>query len=434
MIDEKKNKELEDLFRNKLEESEVEPGGDLTGHFMRRLGRKEFMRFNARRINIFYAGAVFAVAATVSGMLLVSPEHKKSNKDILNEQVPKVELTKPEESVQDVIYNKDQNKHESVILPDNDTKNVRPSHVEPEGTLRTKEEISPVKTDARSVRIVKEDHTNNVSLSNTETLKAAFEASVTSGCVPLNVTFRNLSSGAEKSEWSFGDGGNSSENEVNYIYDLPGTYEVILTITSESGRQAVVTTMVEAWPRPKASFEIPETDLSLSDEDIMFNNLSTDASKYIWYFGDGFSSEDFEPTHKYEKYGKYDVVLVAISENGCTDSVSIVDAFTDSGLYLRFPNAFTPDANGPSGGYYSQKSDLNNQVFHPVSSGVVNYDLKIYSKQGLMVFETDDLLEGWDGYYKGRLCSPGVYIWKVRATYRNGAQIVMSGDVTLLNY
>jgi phosphoketolase len=39
---------------------------------------------------------------------------------------------------------------------------------------------------------------------------------------------------------------------------------------------------------------------------------------------------------------------------------------------------------------------------------------------------------GWDGYLKGQLCEQGVYIWKVRGTYKNGEPFVKMGDVTLL--
>ena len=73
-------------------------------------------------------------------------------------------------------------------------------------------------------------------------------------------------------------------------------------------------------------------------------------------------------------------------------------------------------------------------MFHPVASGVASYNLKIYNKVGLLVFESSDIEMGWDGYYKGQLCPPGVYVWKVRGTYRNGQAIVMAGDVTLISY
>ncbi len=113
---------------------------------------------------------------------------------------------------------------------------------------------------------------------------------------------------------------------------------------------------------------------------------------------------------------------------------TVSDVVNDDGLFLRFPNAFVPNTAGPTGGYYNQRTDEQNQVFHPIASGVDSYNLKIYSKAGMLVFESNDPAMGWDGYYKGQLCGPGVYVWKVRGTYRNGQPIIMAGDVTLINY
>jgi PKD repeat protein len=259
-------------------------------------------------------------------------------------------------------------------------------------------------------------------------------ASVTSGCVPLHVSFRNHDAAAGATEWSFGDGGSSYENNPDYIYDLPGTYEVSLTLTDPRGRKTVATEVIEAWAEPSASFEIRQNDPWGESGQASFINLSTGAVQYLWDFGDGTFSTLSDPSYKYERPGSYNVTLVAYSENGCADSLTINDAFTDNGTYIRFPNAFMPNAGGPTGGYYNQRTDEDNQVFHPVTSGVASFNLKIYNKVGMLVFESDDIAMGWDGYYKGQICTPGVYVWKVRGTFRNGQPVVMAGDVTLLNY
>ena len=51
---------------------------------------------------------------------------------------------------------------------------------------------------------------------------------------------------------------------------------------------------------------------------------------------------------------------------------------------------------------------------------------------GILIFETNDINIGWDGYFKGQLSNSGVYIWKVRGKYRNGEPFTKMGDVTLL--
>jgi PKD repeat protein len=170
----------------------------------------------------------------------------------------------------------------------------------------------------------------------------------------------------------------------------------------------------------------------IPDDEIRFINYSTDAVKYHWNFGDGTYSELFEPHHKYSKYGNFDVTLTVYNEFGCPHSMLIQNAFSGLKYFLEFPNAFIPNPDGSSGGVYSSKSDESAQVFHPSYSGVSEYQLKIFSKIGILIFESNDINIGWDGYFNGQLSNSGVYIWKVRGKYRNGEPFTKMGDVTLL--
>ena len=139
-----------------------------------------------------------------------------------------------------------------------------------------------------------------------------------------------------------------------------------------------------------------------------------------------------QPIHRYAEYGSYNVSLEVTSEYGCSDSQTVSNAFSGSEYYINFPNAFIPNMQGPTGGYYSSKSDEDAQVFHPAFSGISDYQLKIFSKLGILIFESSDINIGWDGYLNGKLCEPGVYIWKVRGSFRNGEPFTKMGDVTLL--
>jgi hypothetical protein len=112
----------------------------------------------------------------------------------------------------------------------------------------------------------------------------------------------------------------------------------------------------------------------------------------------------------------------------------VSNAFTGKGNFIDFPNAFLPNLNGPLGGHYSSSADDAASIFHPVSSGVSEYQLRIFSKSGMLIFESNDINIGWDGYYKGSLCQSGVYIWKVRGNYINGESFTKMGDLTLLKY
>ncbi len=430
MTEEEKDTDLGNLFRNKLEENEMVAESDLTGRFMRRLDRKEFLRFNPARFNIWYLAAA-AAGLTIAGLLIFTSPRNGT-------VVPGNQTPQPEMPVVAVNTDETDSRQAENITPGVTETKTASGAVKAEaapGGITDRPGVISTPTGAAVNEIaVKGFGQNDPSEVLTSAPMAVIKASVKSGCVPLHVRFASPGTEGYATAWNFGDGGLSSVNNPDYIYDLPGIYDVTLTVTDTRGRVSTATTTIEAWARPRASFEISQNNQFSDDDKVLFTNLSAGAVQFLWNFGDGTFSTMSDPSYKYARPGRYDVTLVAYSENGCADSLTINDAFTDKGSFIRFPNAFMPNTGGPTGGYYNQLTDMDNQVFHPVVSGIAAYNLKIYSKVGLMVFESSDTEVGWDGYYKGQLCSPGVYVWKVRATYRNGQQIVMAGDVLLLNY
>ena len=430
MTEEERDNDLGNLFRNKLEENEMVAGSDLTGRFMRRLERKEFLRFNPARFNVFYLAAA-AAGLAVAGLLLFSPP--RNSDGTAEDQTPHSEMTVIAYDTNDTVLRQKDTVTTKVAERKTASGTVKAETAPGGVTDRPAAIIIPAGETGNEIRVNGSGQTDaSVTLASSPI--AIIEASVTYGCVPLHVRFTGPANEGLRAEWTFGDGGSSSVNNPDYIYDLPGKYEVTLTVTDNRGRMSTATTTIEAWARPAASFEISKNDQLSDDDKVTFINLSAGAVQFLWDFGDGTFSTLSDPSYRYSQAGRYDVTLVAYSESGCQDSLTINDVFSDKGSFIRFPNAFMPNTGGPTGGYYSQRSDMDNQVFHPVVSGVAAYNLKIYSKAGLMVFESSDPEMGWDGYYKGQICNPGVYVWKVRGSFRNGQQIVMAGDVILLNY
>jgi gliding motility-associated-like protein len=68
------------------------------------------------------------------------------------------------------------------------------------------------------------------------------------------------------------------------------------------------------------------------------------------------------------------------------------------GNEILIPNAFTPNLDGSTGG--SRYSSGRNDVFYPVTEGVIAYKMQIYNRWGEILFDTDDTSRGWDGYYR----------------------------------
>ncbi|TFH34572.1 MAG: PKD domain-containing protein [Bacteroidia bacterium] len=281
---------------------------------------------------------------------------------------------------------------------------------------------------------------NNMMLENDpETTKlvrqspsSIFNVSTFSGCLPLTVSFENNSLNYDTCIWEFGDGGYSSLANPVWIFDEKGEYVVTLVTFGENGQNAVSRRIITVYPIPEARFEISAGDVHLPEEEVLFYNYSINAISWEWNFGDGTGSTSFEPRHKYRKAGSYTVSLFARSEFGCVDSMSVTNAFDDNSCFVRFPNVFIPNEGGPTGGYFTNRSDELDEVFHPVWSGVTQFNLRIFSRMGILVFETGDINIGWDGYIKGKKAEPGVYIWKVRGQFKNGEIFVQAGDVTIL--
>ena len=255
------------------------------------------------------------------------------------------------------------------------------------------------------------------------------------GCKPLTVTFSNISQYGVTYEWDFGDGGKSTlENPPPYTYFNAGTYTVSLRVVGPGGDVdiEVKQNIVVVNETPIAFFDLNPKTVVVPTQAVQFFNFSNFADSYVWDFGDGnFSTAPF-PSHNYTEEGAYTVTLFVANNFGCRDTFVLpTEVIAESRGEVQFPNAFTPNSAGPTGGIYDPNS-INNEVFFPVSDGVLGYHLMIFNRWGELLFESKDVNIGWDGYYRGQLCQQDVYVWKVVAQLSNGNELVKVGDVTLL--
>jgi len=256
------------------------------------------------------------------------------------------------------------------------------------------------------------------------------------GCVPLTVNFTNLTKYGDPESylWDFGEGESISRNEnPTHTYYDPGVYSVKLEATNESGVTDIIVKkfIIEAYPNPHADFTVRPEQVKLPDDPIYTTNLSFEADKYFWDFGDGNTSIEIEPAHAYTDTGRYDITLIATTDYGCADTVvyeNIVEVI--DGNEIRIPNAFTPTLDGPTGG--NRYNEGRNDVFYPVTEGVIAYHMQIYNRWGELLFDTTDTGKGWDGYYKGKLCAPDVYVYKIDFKFRDGREVMKFGDVALI--
>ena len=86
---------------------------------------------------------------------------------------------------------------------------------------------------------------------------------------------------------------------------------------------------------------------------------------------------------------------------------------------LFVPNAFTP------------LSDKNN-LFKPAQADVSDYRMNIYNRQGVLVFDSEDITHGWDGRSKGEVCPSGTYVYVISFRDTEGTPHTQKGTLMLL--
>jgi PKD repeat protein len=260
---------------------------------------------------------------------------------------------------------------------------------------------------------------------------AAFVPDIDSGCVSLTVSMTNNSIYGETYLWEFDDGTRSNEFEPTHTFTEAGFYQVKLTVSGEGGVDYAFHEF-EVFELPELDFFVEPVLVMLPDELVKTFNLSKYGTRYQWDFGDGTTYEAKDTVHQYTQVGIYDVALTAWTEHGCEAYMIIPEAVTVIGEgSIMYPNVFRPSASGPTYGAYNASEHMN-EIFYPVHEGVVKYDFTVYNRWGERLFETTDITQGWDGYYDGKLCPQGVYVWKAIVSYGNGKSEILSGDVTLL--
>ena len=88
---------------------------------------------------------------------------------------------------------------------------------------------------------------------------------------------------------------------------------------------------------------------------------------------------------------------------------------------MQLPSAFTPDYNGIN--------DLF-RIKYPFPAK--EFKLTIFNRWGQKIFETSDMLKGWDGKFNGMEQPMDVYAWIVSITYTDDKRENKKGLVTLV--
>jgi len=175
---------------------------------------------------------------------------------------------------------------------------------------------------------------------------AQFTPKYDSGESPLTVEFdatesRDPDGSIDIYAWDFGDGVTASGVSAIHIYDTPGTYTVILTVTDDDGATNIIpsqaTIVVSPPPPPNlpptASFtatpQIGVAPLTVEFNITAFNDPDGTIVSYDWDFGDGHTASTLSDVNvsnifTAETTTTYTVTLTVTDDDGATSTCTEV--------------------------------------------------------------------------------------------------------------
>jgi gliding motility-associated-like protein len=223
-----------------------------------------------------------------------------------------------------------------------------------------------------------------------------------------------LTSGALTYDWRPSSGITQAGDQIFVANpDFSTNYKIIGT--SPSG--CVDSTNYNITVHPTPFINLGEDQYLFTCEPVILDaGQGTGSDRYEWQ--DGSRRQHF----KVEENGTY---WVKVSNNGCTVIDTIKVQICEG--YIWMPTAFTPNSDGVNETFQARSSDLT-----------VKFQMYIFSRNGMLVFQTDDITTGWDGMnLKGEICPSGVYVWKIvyqgDGTTSPGVEKTQSGIVTHLH-
>ncbi len=235
-------------------------------------------------------------------------------------------------------------------------------------------------------------------------------------CFPLKAHFIVIDSvikdTVKKWSWNFNDG-SQPDTLKNPVHQFSATnlYNIILNATFKNGCTYAYSQskQMTVYPLPIAKINVSKDTIEMRTPLYFSDASSGNIKKWLWNLGDSTKSTEQNFYHNYTIVGDIPVTLKVTTADSCVDSDTIIVTIIPK---KEIPNAFTPDNDGI------------NDVF------MKNVDLKILNRWGQILYEGKD---GWNGYYKGELVSPGTYFYIILIEdYKGKDPVKYTGSVTLI--
>ncbi len=213
--------------------------------------------------------------------------------------------------------------------------------------------------------------------------------------------------------WNTGD-----TTDILFVSPTTTTTYIATAYVGECAGFPDTLTIDQFFDYPQAIFTADPVD-GWAPQPVQFTNESVGALTYEWTFGFGRgASDEVNPSFTYPARGEYQVRLIAYSPQGCPDTAYAI--INTDNIALHVPSGFTPNDDG------------NNEFFEIGTYGIRELNVRIYSRWGLKIYESNMVDFKWDGTYQNVPVQEGVYVYVIEATGENDQNYLESGTVTLI--
>ncbi|MBK7215057.1 MAG: hypothetical protein IPH88_17555, partial [Bacteroidales bacterium] len=199
----------------------------------------------------------------------------------------------------------------------------------------------------------------------------------------------------------------------SHVYTQSGNYIVNLYEQISGLKQLPdsLSLRITVAARPVSVFSI-EDNYRFEQGHIRLVNGSIGGNSYQWDFSNGSGSTEESPEVNFDEEGEYNITLISTNKFGCSDTSSTVYRSLFKSLFI--PNAFAPG--------------IKSGNWKPSGLNLADYKASIFSRNGQLIWSSEQLdehgspIESWDGTLNGIPCSEGIYVWKIKATFKDGSE------------
>lgn len=140
-------------------------------------------------------------------------------------------------------------------------------------------------------------------------------------CAPYEFSFQSPLTGQTLYLWDFGDGEGAVGENVNHLYNNPGSYTLQLTVSNFCFTDTVYTTL-NLLEGPALDFDLSASSICENNE-VSFTNNSTIGSSFQWIIdGNALSNYSSTQNQSFDLGGTYQIGLAGTNPiSGCRDTL-----------------------------------------------------------------------------------------------------------------